>query len=275
MGKKRATKDLAAALRLAPGNQVSLKDEQASQTHGFDREEADEALERNKKKLEELQYRMYAEDVESLLIVLQAMDTAGKDSTIRNVITAFNPQGCSVHPFKAPNDAELQHDYLWRAHQRTPERGTIAVFNRSHYEDVLVVRVENLVPAAVWQKRYGHINDFERLLTDCDTRVVKIFLQISKAEQKKRLEERIEDPRKHWKWEAADLEKRKQWADYVHAYEAMLRKCTTAHAPWYVVPADRKWFRNFAVSQILVHELEAMAPKLPKKKIEPKDYKIF
>jgi len=213
--------------------------------------------------------------VESLLVVLQAMDTAGKDSTIRNVMTAFNPQGCTVHAFKVPNDAERQYDYLWRAHMRVPPLGSIAVFNRSHYEDVLVARVEKLVGPAVWKRRYRHINEFERLLTDCNTRVVKFFLHISKDEQKERLEERLDDPAKHWKWDAADLDKRKQWRDYMEAYEATLARCSTAHAPWYVVPANRKWFRNLAVSQILVNELESLSPKLPVSSIDPADYRIF
>jgi len=267
--------DLPKALCVRPRARVRLRDALADNVHGWQKRDAEAALERNKKRLEELQYTLYAEGVESLLVVLQAMDTAGKDSTIRNVMTAFNPQGCAVHAFKVPNDSERQYDYLWRAHLRVPPRGSIAVFNRSHYEDVLVVRVEKLVAPAVWKRRYRHINEFERLLTDCNTRVVKICLHIGKDEQKERLEARLKDPAKHWKWDAADLEKRKQWRDYMQAYEAMLSRCSTLHAPWYVVPANRKWFRNFAVSQILVHELETLSPQLPASSIDPDDYRIF
>lgn len=267
--------DLPRMLRVKPRARVVLHDAKAADTHGWHKRGAEDALEHNKKRLEQLQYTLYAEGVESLLVVLQAMDTAGKDSTIRNVMTAFNPQGCTVHAFKVPNDAERQYDYLWRAHLRVPPRGSIAVFNRSYYEDVLVVRVEKLVGAAIWKRRYRHINEFERLLTDCNTRIVKICLHISKDEQKERLEARLEDPAKHWKWDAADLEKRKQWRDYMQAYEAMLARCSTAHAPWYVVPSDRKWFRNFAVSQILVHELESLSPQLPASSVDPEHYRIF
>ncbi|HNR22556.1 MAG TPA: polyphosphate kinase 2 family protein [Steroidobacteraceae bacterium] len=275
MGKNVNAADLPKLLRVKPRSRVTLGDALADATHGWQKREAEAVFERNKKRLEELQYTLYAEGVESLLVVLQAMDTAGKDSTIRNVMTAFNPQGCTVHAFKVPNDAERQYDYLWRAHMRVPPLGSIAVFNRSHYEDVLVARVEKLVGPAVWKRRYRHINEFERLLTDCNTRVVKFFLHISKDEQKERLEERLDDPAKHWKWDAADLDKRKQWRDYMEAYEATLARCSTAHAPWYVVPANRKWFRNLAVSQILVNELESLSPKLPVSSIDPADYRIF
>ncbi len=267
--------ELPARLRVRPGARIALRDSAAARTLGWEKDAAEKALDRNKKQLEKLQYAMYAENRAALLVVLQAMDTAGKDGTIRNVMTAFNPQGCTVHSFKAPNDLERQYDYLWRAHRHTPPRGSIAVFNRSHYEDVLVVRVERLVPVRTWQLRYRHINEFERLLGDCDTRVVKIFLHISKAEQKERLEARLADSDKHWKWDAADLDKRKRWRQYTQAYEAMLSRCSTTYAPWYVVPADRKWFRNLAVSQILVHELEALSPRLPKLDLDARRYRIF
>lgn len=262
-------------LRVRPGARIVLREPAARAAHGWRKADAERALERNRHELGALQYRMYAGGHHALLVVLQAMDTAGKDSTIRHVMTAFNPQGCTVHAFKAPNDLERQYDYLWRAHRCVPPRGSIAVFNRSHYEDVLVVRVSQLAPRAVWQRRYRHINEFERLLADCDTRVVKIFLHVSKAEQKRRLGERLEDPKKHWKWDAADLDKRRQWRDYMQAYQAVLTRCSTAHAPWYAVPADRKWFRNFAVSQILLNELKALAPKLPKVELDPDSYRIF
>ncbi|MGD9598561.1 MAG: PPK2 family polyphosphate kinase [Steroidobacteraceae bacterium] len=275
MAKALDARRLPAELRVRPGARARLRDAAAAHTHGWNREQAEEALDRNRKRLEKLQYALYAENRAALLVVLQGIDTAGKDGTIRHVMTAFNPQGCTVHSFRAPNDLERRYDYLWRAHLHVPPRGSVAIFNRSHYEDVLVVRVEKLVPARVWQRRYRHINDFERLLTDCDTRVVKIFLHVGKAEQKERLEARLEDSDKNWKWDAADLGKRRQWREYVAAYEAMLTRCSTALAPWHVVPADRKWFRNFAVSQILVHELEALSPKLPQLDLDPKRYRIF
>lgn len=275
MAKPLDAAEIPRTLRVRPGARVTLRDARANEAHGWKKEAAEAALDRNRQRLEALQYAMYAENREALLVVLQAMDTAGKDSTIRNVMTAFNPQGCTVHSFKVPNDNEREYDYLWRAHLRVPPRGSIAVFNRSHYEDVLVVRVEKLVAAAVWQRRYRHINEFERLLTDCGTRVVKIFLHVSKGEQKERLEARLEDPKKHWKWDAADLDKRKQWREYMQAYQAVLMRCSTAHAPWYVVPADRKWFRNFAVSQIIMHELDRLSPRLPKQQVDPKRYRIF
>jgi PPK2 family polyphosphate:nucleotide phosphotransferase len=275
MGEREARAALVATLRVRPGARVRLRDAAARVTHGVTETAANDGLERNRRRLEDLQYALYAEGRAAMLVVLQGIDTAGKDGTIRHVMTAFNPQGCTVHPFKVPNDAERAQDYLWRAHLRAPPRGSIAVFNRSHYEDVLVVRVDRLVPRAVWERRYQHINDFEQLLTDCGTRVVKIFLQIGKAEQKERLEARLGDPRKHWKWDAADITKRRQWGAYVQAFDAMLSRCSSTAAPWYVVPSDRKWFRNFAVSEILVHELGQLHPTLPRRVVPARDYRMF
>ena len=196
----------------------------------------------NRQRLEELQYKMYADGRFAMLVVLQAIDGGGKDSTIRRVFSAFSPQGCTVVSFKVPSAEEVRHDYLWRIHRHTPARGEIVVFNRSHYEDVLVVRVNNLVPPAVWRERYEQINDFERLLVANGTRVVKIFLQISKGEQKQRFEERIADKRKHWKFDPRDLEKRKQWEQYREAYESVLSRCSTEAAPWYRCPRIAKRF---------------------------------
>jgi PPK2 family polyphosphate:nucleotide phosphotransferase len=206
--------------------------------------------------------------------VLQATDGGGKDSTVRDVFTSMNPQGCMVTSFKAPSSDELKHDYLWRVHQHVPPRGVVGVFNRSHYEDVLVVRVDKLVPEEVWKRRYDHINDFERMLTDSNVHVVKFFLQISKDEQKQRLEERLSDPSKFWKFNADDLEKRKHWDAYQEAFEAMLARCSTDAAPWHVIPSDRKWFRNLAVSEVLVSALDKLPLRFPEPTVDPAKVRI-
>ncbi|MBA2289811.1 MAG: polyphosphate kinase 2 family protein [Chloroflexia bacterium] len=222
-----------------------------------------DALKVERKRIRDLQERLYAEHVQSLLVVMQATDTGGKDSTIRRVLKGVNPQGVKVWSFKQPSEEELDHDYLWRYHQHTPRKGMIAVFNRSHYEDVLVVRVKNLVPKRVWSPRYEHINDFERLLADNGTRVLKFFLNISKDEQRERLQDRLDEPDKHWKFHSADLEERARWDDYQHAFQDAIRKCSTDAAPWYVVPANRKWYRDLVVARAIVDTLEAMNPRFP------------
>jgi PPK2 family polyphosphate:nucleotide phosphotransferase len=250
-------------LRVKPGKRVHLEDEDAGRTFGWKKSDAEESLVDCRKLLEELQFKMYADARHAMVIVLQATDGGGKDSTIRQVITAFNPQGCTVTSFKAPSSEELRHDYLWRVHKAVPPRGEIGVFNRSHYEDVLIVRVDNLVPKEKWQQRYEQINAFERMLTDNDVHVVKCFLQISKDEQRKRLQERLDDPAKQWKFNADDVEKRKKWDDYQRAYEVALTRCSTEWAPWYVVPSDHKWFRNLAISQILAAELQKLPLRFP------------
>ena len=213
--------------------------------------------------LHDLQERLYAEGKQSLLIVLQAMDAGGKDSTIEHVMGAFNPQGVKVTPFKVPSEEEQAHDFLWRVHKATPRRGMIGIFNRSHYEDVLVVRVKDLVPKEVWQKRYDHINAFESLLADSGVTIVKFFLYISKEEQKERLLDRQQTPSKHWKFSPGDLKERERWDDYMAAFEDALTKCNTAYAPWYVIPANRKWYRNLVVSEILIHTLEKLDLRYP------------
>lgn len=267
-------KALVDRLIVSPGKRIKLKDAEAGQVHGWEKEDAVDAFQANRKRLEELQYKFYADGRFGLLVVLQATDGGGKDSTVRDVFTSMNPQGVVVTSFKAPSAQELKHDYLWRVHQCVPERGVVGVFNRSHYEDVLVVRVENLVPEAKWKLRYDHINDFERMLTDGDIRVVKFFLQISKDEQKQRMEDRLSDPAKHWKFNADDLEKRKRWDDYQEAFEAMLNKCSTDYAPWYVIPSDRKWFRNLAVSEILLNVLDELPLRFPPTTYDPKKIRI-
>ena len=206
---------------------------------------------------------LYAESRRSLLVVLQGIDAGGKDGTIQHVMSGLNPQGVRVTSFKVPEGAEKRHDYLWRIHNAVPEFGQIGIFNRSHYEDVLVVRVHNLVPKAVWKKRYAQINDFERMLADNGTRIVKFLLYIDKEEQAQRFRERLDDKAKNWKFSMADLKEREHWDEYIAAYQDMLRKCSTKDAPWYVIPANKKWFRNLAVSQILREELEAMSLKYP------------
>lgn len=267
-------KALVEKLMVRPGRKMKLRDEQANDVFDWEKEDAVDAFQANRKRLEELQYKLYADGRFGVLVVLQATDGGGKDSTVRDVFTSMNPQGCTVTSFKAPTAQELKHDYLWRVHQHVPERGVVGVFNRSHYEDVLVVRVENLVPEQAWRRRYDHINDFERMLTDCDIRVVKFFLQISKDEQKKRMEERLTDPAKQWKFNADDLEKRKHWDEYQQAFEAMLARCSTAHAPWYVIPSDRKWFRNLAVSEVLLKELGSLPLRFPTPTYDPKKIRI-
>jgi PPK2 family polyphosphate:nucleotide phosphotransferase len=211
----------------------------------------------------DLAKRLYAENKRSVLLVLQGMDTAGKDGTIRSVMKGMNPTSCQVHSFKIPSEEELDHDFLWRAHQVVPRRGNIGIFNRSHYEDVLVVRVHSIVPESRWRRRYELINDFEKLLSSCDTTIVKCFLHISKETQRKRLQERLDDPRKHWKFNMADLDERKLWGDYQRAYEDVLRECSTKQAPWHIVPSDRKWYRNLVISELLRKTLEELHPQYP------------
>ena len=256
------------------GKRVQLNDDQADRTFGWEKPEAQGALQDNLKKLSDLQYRLYADGRHALLVVLQAIDAGGKDGTVHDIFTSMNPQGCVVTSFKAPTAEELKHDYLWRIHQRVPARGQVGVFNRSHYEDVLIVRVENLVPEEVWRERYAQINEFERMLTSSSVRIIKIFLQISKDEQKKRLEDRLHDPNRQWKFSPEDLVKRRQWPQYQKAFEAMLSRCSTKHAPWYVIPADRKWFRNLAVSQILSSEMGRLPLRFPEPSYDPAKIRV-
>ena len=210
-----------------------------------------------------LQAQLYAEGQQKLLIIFQAMDAAGKDGTVRSVFEGVNPQGVVVTSFKRPSEEELAHDFLWRVHKAVPPKGMIGVFNRSHYEDVLVVRVHNIVPELVWRPRFEMINDFEKMLTASGTRMIKFFLHISKNEQKRRLQERIEDPSKRWKFDPEDLEKRKLWNGYEQAFEDMLEKCSTKDCPWYIVPADQNWYRDLVVTSVIVDTLKEMNPQYP------------
>jgi PPK2 family polyphosphate:nucleotide phosphotransferase len=268
-GKRITGDDLVDELRLKPGKRARLSDKDAGESLGWEKEGALEALEANRERLRDLQYKLYADGRYAVLAVLQAIDGGGKDGTVRSVFTAFNPQGCTVTSFKVPSAEELRHDYLWRVHASVPPRGEVGVFNRSHYEDVLVVRVDRLVPKDTWLARYDQINDFERMLSENHVVIVKFFLHISKDEQLKRFEERVNDPTKQWKFSPEDLERRKQWNDYRAAFEDALTRCSTRHAPWYVIPADRNWFRNLAVSQVMVTELEKLPLEFPKPRFDP------
>jgi PPK2 family polyphosphate:nucleotide phosphotransferase len=252
------------ALAVHPGARIRLSEMDAAGTHGIRKEEAGELLAGNLKRLSALQYLLYAEARRSLLIVLQGIDAGGKDGTIRHVMSGLNPQGVVVTPFKVPEGEEKRHDYLWRVHKAVPEQGQIGIFNRSHYEDVLVVRVHSLVPKSVWSKRYRQINDFERMLAENGVVILKFLLYISKDHQAVRFRQRLEDKTRNWKFSPADLKEREYWDQYIAAYEDALRKCNTEWAPWYVIPANRKWFRNLAVSQIIVDALEHMRLKYPK-----------
>jgi len=215
-------------------------------------------------RLDHLQPVLYAEHKRSILIILQGMDAAGKDGTIQHVMSGVNPQGCNVSQFKQPTKPELDHDFLWRIHNQVPARGMIGIFNRSQYEDVLIVRVHKLVPQDIWEERYQQINDFERMLALNGTTILKFFLHISKDEQKKRFDARHDDPDKNWKSSPSDEAERKYWDDYQNAYQDALSRCSTEHAPWFVIPSNRKWFRNLAVSQIIVDAMERMDLAYPK-----------
>jgi PPK2 family polyphosphate:nucleotide phosphotransferase len=220
-------------------------------------------LEKLNDKLETLQELLFAEHRHKILVVLQAMDTGGKDGAIRRVFDGVNPAGVRVASFKAPTPEELDHDYLWRVHRVTPGNGEMVIFNRSHYEDVIVVRVHELVPAEVWAKRFDQINEFERMLAENGTTILKFYLHIDKDEQKERLQARLDDPLKRWKFRLGDLQERKSWQDYMQAYEDMLNKTSTDYAPWYIVPANHKWFRDLVISSTLVETLEGLKMKFP------------
>jgi PPK2 family polyphosphate:nucleotide phosphotransferase len=249
---------------VVPGRSLRLSRLNTADKGDFsDKTQALRATRKMQERLKDLQELLYAQSRHAVLIVLQAMDAGGKDGTIEHVFSGVNPQGCSVSNFKVPSDEELAHDYLWRIHKATPRRGMIGVFNRSHYESVLVERVKKLVPSKVWSKRYDHINQFERLLADEGTVILKLFLHISRKEQKERFEARLRDPHKRWKFNPQDLVERQRWGNYMAAYQDALERCSTPHAPWYVIPSDHKWFRNWAVSDILVRTLESLKMKYP------------
>ncbi len=253
------------SLRINPGSRVRLRDfdpDDKSFVPGS-KEKVAELSADLQKRIGELQELLYAEHRRKVLVVLQGMDTSGKDGTLRHVMSEASPQGLRVYSFKKPSEVELDHDYLWRVHAQVPAKGEIVVFNRSHYEDVLVVRVHSLVPENVWRKRYEQINDFERMLTESGTTIIKFFLHISPDEQRERLQARLDDPTKRWKFQHGDLDERKLWDNYMAAYEDALARTSTKDAPWYVVPANRKWVRNYVVANVLVRTLEKLKMKYP------------
>jgi PPK2 family polyphosphate:nucleotide phosphotransferase len=253
-------------LRVKPGENIRLRHLDPGDT-GLapgDKEQTNAISERLTKRLAELQELLYAEHRRKLLIVLQGMDTSGKDGTVRHVMRGVSPLSVRAVSFKKPTQVELDHDYLWRVHAQTPAAGEIVIFNRSHYEDILVARVHELVPEKVWRKRYAHIRDFERMLTENDTIILKFFLHISREEQRKRLQARIDDPTKRWKFQAGDIEERKRWNQYMKAYEDALAETSTDEAPWVIVPANQKWFRNYVVARVVVDALEKLKMSYPK-----------
>jgi PPK2 family polyphosphate:nucleotide phosphotransferase len=248
-----------------PGNKVDLEKIDPDDVHlaPGGKAEAKEKSVAIQERLRELQELLFAGHERKLLIVLQGIDTSGKDGTIRHVMGGFNPQGTRIASFGRPTTVELDHDYLWRVHQQVPAKGEVVVFNRSHYEDVLVVRVHNLVPRTVWRQRYDQINAFEELLAESGTVILKFFLHISKDEQRARLQARIDDPTKRWKFQHGDVEERKFWDDYQRAYEDALSKTSTKRAPWYVVPSNQKWYRNYVVGSIVADALDRLHMKYP------------
>ena len=251
-------------ITFTPGEKLRLADVDPRLVQGdWDKERAKERIAENTVRSRELAYKLYAENKRALLLVLQGMDTAGKDGTIRTVMTGINPQSCQITSFKQPSVEELDHGFLWRVHRAAPRRGNIGIFNRSHYEDVLVVRVRRLVPDDEWRSRYERINAFEKLLTQSGITILKCYLHISHQEQRERLQARLDNPLKRWKFSKADLAERKLWPEYQQAYEDAITKCNTAYAPWHVVPSDRKWYRNLLVSELLRQTLQRMDPKVP------------
>lgn len=279
-------KDILKDLLAKPGKKHLVSDFDSSFTGNLSKQDAKEQLAKDIEKLSELQSMLYAQDRYSILIIFQAMDAAGKDGTIKHVMSGINPQGCQVYSFKQPSAEELDHDYLWRINRSLPERGRIGIFNRSHYEDVLIVKVHpeivlsnklpgvetvNDIDSDFWKRRYRQINDFERYLTENGTIVLKFFLNVSKAEQKNRFMERLDDASKNWKFSSADIKERQFWEDYMNAYADVLTETSTELAPWYVIPADNKWFMRYAVGRIIcdrMQQLDLHYPKLSKEGLE-------
>ena len=266
---------LIARFQVPPESRVRLADLDPRDASAFESKEAGKAqLAEDAEAIDALQDRLYAEGERALLVILQGTDTSGKDGTVRSVFNATGPLGVSVTAFGRPSRDELAHDYLRRVHLACPRRGTIGIFNRSHYEDVLVAKVRGLAPAAAIEQRYAQINDFERMLAENGTTILKFMLLISREEQGERLQARLDDPAKRWKFDPGDLEDRGLWSDYQEAYETMLNRCSTPHAPWYVIPADRKWARNAAIARIVRATLEAMDPDYPEVAWDPASYQV-
>jgi PPK2 family polyphosphate:nucleotide phosphotransferase len=252
-----------AALRVDPGTPARIAERDPRYSLGLDKDRGREQLRLLHERLDVLQRRLYAEGTRSVLLVLQGLDASGKDGVIRSVFSGLSPQGCRVVSFGAPTTTELAHDYLWRVHAQLPARGELGIFNRSHYEDVVTVRLQRLAPESSWRRRAGHIREWERMLTDEGTALVKVFLNVSKDEQRRRLQERIDNPEKRWKFRSEDLEVRRLFDEYVAAYEEALTETSTEWAPWHVVPADRNWVKALAVAELLVDALERIDPQLP------------
>ena len=255
--------------RVQPGSTLRLADLPSDVDGGLDRDDGRDALDELHDRLETLQEMLYARRERALLCVFQAMDTGGKDSTIHSVFEEMSPHGLRVFAFKKPTTIERSHDYLWRVHHRCPPKGHIHVFNRSHYEDVLVVRVKGLVDEAQWRRRYRHINQFEQMLHDEGTIILKFYLHISKDYQRARLQRRLDKPTNHWKFNPADLKERARWDDYMAAYEEAMSTCSTEHAPWYVIPAETRWYRNLLVTRIVVDRLEKLGLSFPEPDFDP------
>jgi PPK2 family polyphosphate:nucleotide phosphotransferase len=263
--------------RISPGQGVDLSAIDPGEKmlfSGLGKDEATLQFRDLQDRLRDMQKMLYAQNRHRVLVVMQAMDTGGKDGCIKHVFSHIDPQGIRVHSFKKPSDEELAHDFLWRIHARVPQRGQMVIFNRSHYEDIVAVRVKGLFPEAVWKRRERHIVEFERMLAEEGTTIVKIFLHISKEEQKNRLEARLSNPKKHWKFNPDDLADRARWDGFMAAYEDVFAKTSTRHAPWYVVPADRKWYRNLCVARIMVDTLAGLDLELPKVDWDPGSIEI-
>src|SRR5271165_250762 len=257
---------------MEPGAKVRLSKIDPSYTGKHEsHEKALPEIQKHVARMDKLQYLLYADANQSLLVVLQALDAAGKDGVVRHVFSGMNPQGTSVFGFKQPSKDEAAHDFLWRAHLRTPGKGEVVIFNRSHYEDVLVVRVHKLTPKSVWSKRYELINDFEKMLSQDGTRILKFYLHISPEEQLSRFAQRLDDPSRRWKISESDYSERKLWPEYVEAYEDALASTSKKHAPWYIIPSNHKWFRNLAVSQIIADTMDEMGLKLPPTRVDIAD----
>ncbi len=259
-----------------PGSKIKISDYDAGEKTLFEgnKKSSLPVMEQQLLRMKELQTVLYAQGKQKLLVIFQAMDTGGKDGCVRSVFGSVDPLGIHVESFKRPTEKELAHDYLWRVHQKCPMNGMISVFNRSHYEDIIAVRVKRIFEEKVWQRRYQHIVNFERMLADEGTKVVKIFLRISKEEQKERLQARLDNPAKHWKFNPGDLDDRERWDGFMGAYEDVFEQTSTEHAPWYIVPANRKWYRNLVVSQILIETMEEMQLSYPNVVWNPEDFKI-
>ena len=257
--------------RIPPHQRVHLRNIDTARKGKYDKKKALDKVEELRQKMGDLQQRLFAERKRSLLIILQGLDAAGKDGVIKHVIGSMNPDGCHVANFKEPNQEELAHDFLWRIEAQTPKKGEVTIFNRSHYEDVLIVRVHNLVPKDVWSQRFEQINSFERIHVENGTHILKFFLHISKEEQLRRFEQRLDDPAKRWKISEADYAEREYWDDYLRAYEDAIEKCNSDDAPWFVIPADHKWFRDLAISEIIVAALESMKIQVPEPTVDIED----